>query len=146
MPPGAVDGLTAPGPASEDAGERDWARELREVRSEAKRHRLERNAAVAERDTLRARVDAADRREVERLAGERLQNAGDIWLTTDVQSLRDEDGELDKDLIAERVEHVLGERPHWRKTGPADFSSGVRRPLKPAASLGEAFKNAIHSR
>jgi hypothetical protein len=144
---------TEPSPATgEPAGagsEREppsWE-EVRQLRAEAKRHRLTKNAAEQERDQLRGRVDAQDRREVERIAGDRLASPGDLWLTTQLADLRDEDGELDSDKIGERVESVLSDRPHWRKTSgpPPNFSSGVRQPLKQPKTIGEAFKNALHT-
>ena len=137
------------GSDSSDAGsEREppsWE-EVRQLRAEAKRHRLTKNAAEQERDALRGRVDAQDRREVERVAGDRLQNPADLWLTTQLADLRDEDGELDADKISQRVDGVLADRPHWRKTTgpPPNFSSGVRQPIQKPKSIGEAFKNALN--
>jgi hypothetical protein len=134
-----------------DVSERDAASydaEVKSLRAEAKRHRLAQRAAESERDTLRTRVDAQDRREVERIAGDHMQNAADIWLTTQIGDLRDEEGEIDREKINERVEQLLSDRPHWRKpNGPAPgFSSGVRQPLKPARTIGQAFKNSLGGR
>jgi hypothetical protein len=117
--------------------------EVRSLRSEAKQYRLRAKAAEQERDALRTRVDASDRREVERLAADRLQNASDFWLTTQLADLRDEEGGIDADKVSERVEQVLADRPHWRKSAPADFSSGARKPLTPPKTLGAAFKATI---
>jgi hypothetical protein len=136
-----------PSEASEgpQSAEPDVTEQLRALRSEAKQHRLARRAAESERDQLRVRVDQADRLEVERLAGDRLQNPSDLWLTASVADFRDENGELDAEKISERVDAVLAERPHWR-TPPADFGSGVRRPIQRSVSLGEAFKRSIAGR
>lgn len=157
--PSAPDVTSAPSGAdisiapSEPAGastEREppsWE-EVRQLRAEAKRHRLAKNASEAERDQLRGRVDAQDRREVERVAAEQLANPSDLWLTVQLAELRDEDGELDSDKISARLDQLTAEKPHWRKTTgpPPNFSSGVRSPIKKPATIGEAFKNALHSR
>ena len=117
---------TSPATAEHADAGTDRESEIRQLRAEAKRHRLAKNAAEAERDTLRGRVDQQDKREVERLAGDRLQNANDIWLTTDIAALRDEEGALDADKISERLDAVLEQRPHWRKTnGPPRTSQAA---------------------
>lgn len=121
--------------------------EVKSLRSEAKRHRLAQRAAEQERDQLRTRVDDYDKRDVERQIADRLAAPGDIWLAASLADLRDEDGQLDSDRISERVDAVLADRPHWRKTGPpTNFSSGVRQPIKRERTIGEAFKNAISGR
>ena len=122
--------------------------EVRQLRAEAKRHRLTKNAAEQERDQLRTRVDAQDRREVERIAADKLANPSDLWLTTQLADLRDEDGELDSEKIGERVDQLVTDRPHWRKSNgpPPNFSSGVRQPLRRERTLGDAFKNALTGR
>ncbi len=160
-PPGGAPDVTSTQPAAEPSpqghdgaggsapgAERDppsWD-EVRQLRAEAKRHRLTKVVAEQERDQLRGRVDAQDRREVERIAGDQLANPSDLWLTTQLSDLRDEDGELDSEKIGERVEQVLAERPHWRATAPPDFSSGVRRPVQQPKTLGQAFKDSLLGR
>jgi hypothetical protein len=136
-------GLTAPVAVDQDAGDRDYETEIRGLRAEAKRNRIAAHAAAEERDSLRSRIDGYDRREVERQIADRVQSPSDFWLTTDIASLRDEEGQIDQERVSERIDQVLGERPHWRRMPPADFSSGVRRPIKPAKSLGEAFKQSL---
>ena len=142
-------GATDPSPATPEPVDAGTEREseIRQLRAEAKRHRLEKRAAESERDQLRGRVDQQDKREVERLASDRLQNASDIWLTTDITALRNEDGELDSEKISERLDAVLEQRPHWRKAGPApNFSSGVRKPIPQPKTLGQAFKDSLLGR
>lgn len=138
---------TTPAPVeSVDAGtEREppnWEAEARRARAEAKRYRQERNTVQQERDTLRGRIDGVDRREVERIASDRLQDASDIWLTTDIAALRDEEGALDVDKVSEHLDAVLEQRSHWRKTTgpPPNFSSGVRQPIKRERTIGEALR------
>lgn len=146
--PSASDTSPATPEPAEARTERDWETEVKSLRAEAKKYRLSARSAEAERDTLRGRVDAADRREVERIAGESMQNASDLWLTTNISDLRDEEGEIDRERVSERVEQLLSERSHWRKTSsvPTNFSSGVRQPIRRNASLGEAFKRSIGGR
>lgn len=122
--------------------------EIRSLRAEAARRRQAQRAAETERDTLRGRVDRQDRREIERLVGDRLQNAEDFWLTVKLDDLRDDDGDVDVDRVGERVQQLLSEKPHWAKSQapPPNFSSGVRQPLKRQSSLGDAFKNALTGR
>ena len=145
---------TEPAPAtpeSRDGGsEREppsWD-EVSKLRAEAKRHRLAARAASEERDHLRGRLDAQDKREVERIAGDKLASASDLWLAVKLDELRDEDGELDSEKIGERVDQLVTEKPHWRKVEgpPANFSSGVRRPISQPKTLGSAFKSALHGR
>ncbi len=136
-------------PATGEGSERDpssWESEIKQLRAEAKRHRLAQRAAESERDQLRTRVDQHDREHVERIVGDRLQNPSDLWLTTDLSSLRDEEGAIDADKLSEHVEQLTADKPHWRKSTPADFSSGARQPIKRPASIGEAFKRSLHAR
>ena len=92
-------------------------------------------------------VDPQDRREVERDRADRLQNASDFWLTTQLADLRDEDGELDSEKIGERVDQPCprgrtgADRRARRRT-----SLGRRKPIQKPKTIGEAFKNALHGR
>jgi hypothetical protein len=123
--------------------------EVRGLREEAKRHRLARRAAEQERDTLRGRVDAHDKTDVERQLADRFAAPGDIWHVVQLSDLRDPDtGELDDERIGEHATHVLEQHPHWAKSSgmPSGFSSGVRQPIKRSATIGEAFKRSLHGR
>ena len=78
---GTGDVANVPAPSGSDQSAGDYPPsmdEVRGLREEAKRHRFAGRAAESERDQLRARVDAQDRREVERIAGGQMQNAGDL--------------------------------------------------------------------
>lgn len=144
--PPATDHAPPPSDSADAGSEREpssWETEIKSLRAEAKRHRLAQRAAESERDQLRQRVDQNDRREVERLVGDRMQNAADIWLTASIGDLRDEEGTIDAERVAERVDQLLEQRPHWKRTAPADFSSGVRRPIQKPSSIGQAFKNSL---
>lgn len=126
-----------PGPAPQepDSPNREaakWRRQLRQVE--------------AERDALRAREDERDRQEVERLAGERMASPADLWLSTGLDAMRDEDGVLDAKLIEQEVRRVLNDRPHWsRREPPPDLHAGARRdvpPDEPPSPFGDAFRRA----
>ncbi len=80
------------------------------------------------------------------MVGDKLQNASDIWLTTDLATLRDGEGQLDTEKIGEHVDRVLDDKPHWRKAARADFSSGVRRPIPQPKTIGQAFKDSLIGR
>jgi hypothetical protein len=146
IPENGSPGLTAPASGAEDAAGRDYETEIRGLRAEAKRNRIAAHTAAQERDSLRSRIDSYDRREVERQIADRVQSPSDFWLTVQLQDLRDEEGQIDAERVAERVDQVLGERPHWRRTERPDFSSGARRPIVQPKSLGEAFKQSILGR
>ena len=152
--PGASEATSAPIPgdpspaASEPAGREppSWE-QVTQLRAEAKRHRLLKTTAEQERDQLRGRVDAQDRREIERQIGDRLQNPADFWLTAQLSDVRDEDGELDSEKLSARIDETLDQRPHWAKSAPsipANFSSGVRKPIQKPRTIGDAFKNALN--
>ena len=140
---------TDPAPVSSDVADEgpppSWD-EYRSLRKEAKNHRLALRNAQQERDQLRSGVDARDRREVERMIGDRMQNTADIWLTTDLSAVRDDEGGVDADKVSAVVEQLLVDKPHWRAQGRPDFSSGVRKPIPQPKTIGQAFKQALGGR
>jgi hypothetical protein len=118
------------------------------LRSEAAGYRRRLRAAEAERDKLREQLDARDRADVERMAGETMASADDLWTAGGVtlEALRDpESGELSPQLVEEAVAGVLEQRPHWRKVAPATFDGGARRTPEPEPSFGAALKNVRRS-
>ena len=136
----APSGSDGAGSGADDRIPPSWENEVRQLRAEAKRRRIEQRAVEQERDHLRGRVDSQDRAQVERLVGDRLQNPSDLWLMTQLAELRDEEGALDQERIGERVDQVLEQRPHWRVGPKPNFQSGVRPPIPQPKTLGEAFK------
>lgn len=116
------------------------------LRQEAADHRTARREAEQERDGLRERVEASDRADVERMVGDRLASVEDFWLTTQLDDLRGENGQVDPELVTAAVEKVVEERPHWAKQQRrADFGQGVRSADhgRQRASFGEGLKNAL---
>ena len=79
-----------------------------------------------ENATLRERVEASDRAEVERLVGDRLVDPADLWTSVELASLRDDDGALDPVRVNEAVSALVERKPHFAPA-PTNFNGGVRR-------------------
>lgn len=113
------------------------------LRREAAARRRALREVEAERDGLRSRLDDSDRREVERLAAERLVEPSDLWLATSIEAMRAEDGTIDMDRARAELARVEQEKPHWRKPS-MNLHQGAREPAPPAGpSFGDAVKKAI---
>ena len=116
------------------------------LRSEAKQRRLALRSTEAERDAFKARVDEYDRREVERLATERLADPADLWLSTSLDAMRAEDGTIDMEKADAELQRVLAEKPHWRKPERSmpNMHQGARESVeRQAPSFGQAVKRAL---
>jgi hypothetical protein len=104
-------------------------------RREAK-YRVQLREAEAERDGLRANVEAMQRAEVERLAGASIRQPNAIWAAgVDVKGLLDDEGRVDPIKVASAVQdaqNTLG----LAATRPAGFVRGegqlVGQPVAPA--------------
>ncbi|RVW01320.1 hypothetical protein [Rhodococcus xishaensis] len=84
--------------------------------AEAARYRRQLRDTEAERDTLRDRVTAYERREAEQLAVE-LADPRDLWVAgIDLDDLRGDNGTIDYAKVAAAVDEVLAEHPAWGKT------------------------------
>src|SRR5215208_475507 len=92
---------TAEAPASEPAGDDPAA-----LRREAATYRRRLRDAEAERDGLRAQVDARDRADAERLAAAHMESGTDLW-----HDVRDDAGALDPERVNEAVGRVLATHP-----------------------------------
>jgi hypothetical protein len=103
------------------------------LKAEAKKRRLALRAAQATIEQQAARIDAADQREVMRLAEDRMANPADLLLVATLDDMRGEDGALDVDRANATIESVLGDREHWRK--PAEQSEPEPAPF-PAVHQG----------
>lgn len=102
------------------------APKARERSDEAKRYRLRLRDTEAERDRLVERVARFETAEAERVArAEGAAVPGDVLGLLRLDELRDDDGELDRDLVRDGVRDVLRERPTWRSPAP-DLGGGVR--------------------
>lgn len=126
-------------PAPDDAGK------------EAARYRVRARDAEAQRDALSAQVLALQRREAERLAGERLSVAGDLWDVAQAQlaDLLGEDGTVDPDRVTAAVDALVRSRPGLdrnavRQVRP-DLSQGARGGREPSEP-GQAWADALAGR
>jgi len=106
-------------------------------------------AVEAERDQLRQRVDQHERAAVERLAGGRLHDAADLWASTTLDDLRDEEtGEVDANAIRQAVDDLIARKPHLARPMPetADLHAGPRQTVPQQPSFGAAMKKQIGRR
>ncbi|BBZ60142.1 hypothetical protein [Mycolicibacterium monacense] len=106
------------------------------------RYRLQLREVQAERDQLRGTVEALQRAEVERIAGQQLQKPQAIW-AADVKlaGLLDEDGRVDPAKVTEAADvasQALGLAPVRRAPRP-DRSQGRDR----TAPVGDAWEQAF---
>ncbi len=108
--------------------------------SEAAKYRRRLRDTEAERDTLTARVETMQKREVERLVATDLATPADLWLTdTTMADLVDDNGDIDPAKVGEAVTALLAERPGWRRTTAASFDGGART----SASTGVTFQQVL---
>lgn len=96
---------------------------------EAQRYRTRLRSAEAERDAAQTRLAVMEQRHVERLAAVRLADGSD--LTTfggiTIDNLRDDDGELDDQLIDAALDELLTQRPGLARPRPAASFDGGQR-------------------
>lgn len=131
-------------PAATSSGPQNGPDLVAQLRREATAHRRERNEARAERDALRARLDRVDHDRVVALAGERLSEGADLLLTTSMDQLRGEDGELDEAKVSTAIDSALEAHPNWaRPERTVDFGAGVRPPSNNGSSFGAGLKAAL---
>lgn len=92
--------------------------------AEAARWRVKLRETEAERDTLRARVTDMHAAEVSRLATGpgALHDGADLLLTSTLDDLLDDDGNVDAEAVTEAVAALVERKPHLAR--PA-FEGGV---------------------
>ena len=136
-------GQPEPSPALEGADNATDSDDVAALRREAANYRRQLRGAESERDRLREQLDARDRADAERLAGQAMAAGSDLW-TAGVQlaALRDDDGALSAELVEQAVAGVLEQRPHWRRVATVSFDGGARMTPDSAPSFGEALKGA----
>jgi hypothetical protein len=121
------------------------------LKAEARKRRLalraeqaesagQREQSQTEIAALRERLDAADQREVLRLAEGRMANPADLLLVAPLEDMRDDDGALDVDKANAAIETVLTDRPHWRKVPLPTVHQGPRTSQPSAPSFGEMLR------
>lgn len=116
--------------------------------AEAAKYRRRLREAETKLAVSDARAEMLLRREIERLAGDRLADGAEVWRdNTQLDALIGEDGLPSADAVAARVSALLEAHPHWQRvnlkrlTPPASSVSGNVVPISdgPAASWGEVL-------
>lgn len=109
---------------------------------EAAKYRRQLRETEAERDTLSSRVEAMQRREVERLAAPGLAAPADLWLTgTTLADMLDDDGNVDPAKVGDTIQRIIGDRPSWRAVpAPPSFDGGVRVTVPTATTYQEILR------
>lgn len=106
-------------------------RAVEESPDQERKLRKRAQAAEAERDQLRARVDALTKRQVEQLVGSRLHNASDLWIGTNVADLLDESGDVDPSKVDAAITELRAARPYLGPNAAAPASQvtfGAEKP------------------
>ncbi|MGP4058886.1 hypothetical protein ACTWP6_29415 [Mycobacterium sp. 4D054] len=115
--------VTDTGPAdagNTEASDVEAPTENSDTVKEAKKYRQRAQAAEAERDTLKTRLESLQRNEIERLAAEHLKDGTDLWRDgAQLADLLDDDGNIDPTKIADLTQTLVTAHPHWRKLAPA---------------------------
>jgi hypothetical protein len=111
--------------------------------AEAARWRRALRAEEAKTASLAARLDEHDRREVERIAANRLQDPGDLWLATSLDEMRGEDGALDLERVGAELGRITKEKPHWTLPTPDLHQGAGKNPEPPPPSFGQSIKKAL---
>jgi hypothetical protein len=126
-------------PGTEDAGNAEAAKWRRALR-----------AKEAELSVALARVDAGDRREIERLAADRFTDPSDVWAVTSLDAMRADDGALDLEKAEAELGRIEQAKPHWKKQAPEPepdsrfpaVHQGARQSEQPEPpSFGDQLKN-----
>lgn len=109
---------------------------------EAAKYRRQLREAQTERDTLRGRVEAMQRLEVQRLAAADLAAPADLWLTgTALPDLLDDNGDVDTAKVTDTIQRIIGDRPSWRAApAPPSFDGGVRATVPTATTYQEILR------
>jgi hypothetical protein len=109
---------------------------------EAAKYRRQLRETEAERDTLSSRVEAMQKREVERLAAVDLATPADMWLTgTALPDLLDDEGHVDAAKVGDTIQRIIEGRPSWRAAPvPPSFDGGARATVPTATSYQEILR------
>lgn len=100
---------------------------------EAATYRQRLRAAESERDGLAERLEGMQRAEAERVAGESLTDAEDLWLSgTQLVDLLDDDGNVNPETVAESAAALVEAKPHLARRRFQGSADGGPRPSSPA--------------
>lgn len=136
------EGATAP-QSGQEPDPVEQTDDVRELRSEAAKRRRALRETEAERDGLREQLDTVHRQEVQRLAADRLENPADLFMVTDLDQMRGEDGLISPELAEQAIEATLRDRPHWRKPTMPDLHAGARQTVEPRPTFADLFKKSL---
>ncbi len=92
---------------------------------EAAAYRRRLRDTEAERDTLAGRVEALQRREAERIAGQHLADPTDLWLLGDDLDELLTDGDIDAAKVSAAARAIVSTRPRLAAP-PLDLGQGAR--------------------
>ncbi len=113
---------------------------------EAAKYRTRLRAAEAQRDALAVRMEAMQRREVERLASKHLAQPGDLFEVgrVDLAAMLDETGDVSADAVHAAAESLVESRPGLAvaRRGPS-FDGGARTAAKRAASWADVLSRGV---
>ena len=98
--------------------------------AEAARRRRQLREVEAERDALRARLDATHRALVEQQAADLFADPSDLRHAASIDDLRGDDGLIDPERAEATMNAVLAHKPHWRKA-PDRYRMRSRSPSRP---------------
>lgn len=119
---------------------------LEAARKDAGKYRRQARAAETELEKARATVSAHNRQAAETLAAGKMANGADLWVAgVDLDQLIDDEGKVDPARVADAVDAVLGERPHWAVPKPAQggFDGGARRHAEPEPDRDETWAKVL---
>jgi hypothetical protein len=123
------DDVTPPTDTPTDAPDTDTAAVESGPGREAAKYRRQLRDTEAKAATLSNRLEAMQRREVERLAAADLAAPADLWLAgLELADLLTDDGDVDEAKVREAAARVLMDRPTWKRPEPPPaFDGGVRQ-------------------
>ncbi len=152
MSENTIETTEAAAPTDSDAApsERDGGgnREAARYRTQLREAQAERDALLADHDALAERLGTLQRREAERVAGEHLADAADLWrdgLT--LAELLDDDGNLDPGKVGGAARTVVEAHKHWAAPGPRprpsleNLRSGTRVEHRPPTSWASVINS-----
>lgn len=134
----ARDAASTPEPDENPSGQGEGQPES--PNAEAARYRTKLREVEAEREGLAERLTSYQRREVERLAAERLTRPSDVWLDgAEAAALLDENGDVDPEAVRAAVLAVLDGRPQLGHQ-VADHGGGKRELAGRGVSWGDVLR------
>lgn len=132
---GAVDDKPSPEGPQPEAG---MTRAERRKAQQDEKARQQRDEATARAEAAEARLAQHDREAAQRMAS-KLVDPTDLWRAgVTVEELRDAEGNLDPDLVAQAVARIAAEHPHWTRSVAAPASLVTDGATTPKTSGNES--------